>query len=93
MAKAHDAEELVLIEITEAEKLEPIEDVEAEAEAQEAAQVETKIDRSSTDVVTNSFTELRLAKQLAQDIQDGWNSYINSAVSREAAGEAYGLLV
>jgi len=57
-------------------------------EFQEEVQEVTAISNVSNDVVTNKFEELRLPRQLAQDIQDGWSGYINSAPSREAAGEA-----
>jgi hypothetical protein len=69
-------------------------EVEAEAEADEVAQVAEEITKASnsSEVFTDSFTELRLDKKLAQDVQDGWSGYINGAPSREAAGEVMGMV-
>lgn len=68
--------------------------VEEEAFVEEAqtndANVEvTQISKAmSNEIVTYLFTGMRVPTQLAQEIQDTWSMFVNSASSREAAVEA-----
>jgi len=81
-----DESEIVLEEEMVAE--EPTSDVPADVEVMEEVVEEVTKSNGSNEVITNRFDALTLDKKLAQDIQDGWSGYINSAPSREAAGEA-----
>jgi len=71
-------------EIEEEEEEVAEEEEDADAKPEEGATQAT----AGADVNVNSFEELRLDPTVVSDAQEAWRTFINSAASREAAGEA-----
>jgi len=63
-------------------------ELEAEAEAEEEGESAAVGATTAGEINTSSLDELHLNDVVVRDAQDAWKQFINSAVSREAAGEA-----
>mmetsp|Transcript_73683 Transcript_73683/g.134860 ORF Transcript_73683/g.134860 Transcript_73683/m.134860 type:complete len:1147 (-) Transcript_73683:47-3487(-) len=63
-------------------------DAEAEALAKEEEEKANAAKNAGSDINTESFDELRLDDTIVQAANDAWRLFINTADSREAAGEA-----
>mmetsp|Transcript_41104 Transcript_41104/g.76493 ORF Transcript_41104/g.76493 Transcript_41104/m.76493 type:complete len:1133 (-) Transcript_41104:34-3432(-) len=63
-------------------------DAEAEALAKEEEEKANAAKNTGSDINTESFDELRLDPSICQAANDAWRLFINTADSREAAGEA-----
>jgi len=82
------AEEEIVDEHQEEEEGEEEEVVIEEGEVEEEKQDDSHATRVGSDINVNSFEELRLEEAVVSGAQDSWRLFINSAASREAAGEA-----
>merc|ERR1712151_807816 len=61
---------------------------EGEGEGDASAQATTAGGTNAGEINVNSFDELRLDEAVVMNAQEAWRIFINSAASREAAGEA-----
>merc|ERR1712228_522565 len=68
--------------------LEEMEGEEAEGEGDTSAQAAAAGGTNAGEINVNSFEELRLDEAVVMNAQEAWRTFINSAASREAAGEA-----
>mmetsp|Transcript_55859 Transcript_55859/g.102400 ORF Transcript_55859/g.102400 Transcript_55859/m.102400 type:complete len:1124 (-) Transcript_55859:82-3453(-) len=77
-----------LLEEEEAEAEGEAGDAEADAAAKEEEERQNAARNAGSDINTEAFDELRLESAMCQAANDAWRLFINTADSREAAGEA-----
>eukprot|EP00933_Yihiella_yeosuensis_P026147 TRINITY_DN20287_c0_g1_i1.p1 TRINITY_DN20287_c0_g1~~TRINITY_DN20287_c0_g1_i1.p1 ORF type:complete len:1108 (-),score=261.28 TRINITY_DN20287_c0_g1_i1:312-3635(-) len=89
MADTNEVVEEITEEVDGELEEEYYEDAEAEAEAEGEGQAQAEMAVGSiTEVQDQTFVEIRLPSDLVSETQEAWNAFLNSASSREAAGEA-----